>query len=126
MCKSIFGRGDILESESDNILCLIQKGQKFLKDKAPDVMDNFQALSQSVTKEGQFSPKYKEIIAVAIAVSIRCQPCIVNHVKRALEAGATAEEIMESCSVAVMMGGGPAIAYTSYVVQSLKDFGALK
>ena len=29
---------------------------------------------------------------------------------------------MEACSVAIMMGGGPSIAYTSYVVQALKDF----
>lgn len=35
------------------------------------------------------------------------------------------EEILEACSVAIMMGGGPGIAYTSYVIKALKDYGAL-
>lgn len=39
--------------------------------------------------------------------------------------GATVEEILEACSVAIMMGGGPGIAYSSYVVKVLQDYGAL-
>jgi AhpD family alkylhydroperoxidase len=70
--------------------------------------------------------KTKELIAVAVAVGIRCQPCIVHHVKLALEQKATAAEILEACCVAITMGGGPSIAYTSYVVQALKDFQALE
>jgi len=103
---------------------LLQDGQGAIKEYLPGVLENFMGVTQSVLKQELIPPKTKELMAVAVAVGIRCQPCIANHVKRALEQGATAAEIMEACSVAIMMGGGPSIAYTSYVVQALKDFKA--
>ncbi len=107
------------------ILKLLQEGQKAIQEQLPGVLENFQGLTQSVMKQELFPPKVKELMAVAVAVGIRCHPCITHHVRRALDQGATAAEILEACSVAIMMGGGPSIAYTSYVVQALKDFKAL-
>lgn len=119
-------RGDHdLKTESDHVLNLIQEGQDFIKKNTPEVFDNFQSFLQSVRKEDVLSPKFKELIALAIAVRIRCQPCIISHVKNAVAQGATVAEIMEACNVAIMMGGGPAVAYTSYVIQALKDFGII-
>lgn len=114
-----------MQNEAESILNLLHEGQDEIEQRIPGVLENFKGFAQSVTKEGLLTPKFKELIAVAVAVSIRCQPCIINHVKRALDEGATADEILEACSVAFMMGGGPSIAYTSYVVKALKDFGTL-
>jgi len=113
-----------LENESLDMIKLLQEGQGAIREYLPGVLENFMDLTQSTMKQELIPPKFKELMAVAVAVGIRCQPCIVNHVKRALDQGATAAEIMEACSVAIMMGGGPSIAYTSYVVQALKDFKA--
>ena len=60
--------------------------------------------------EGALDGKTKEIISVAISVFSRCEYCIVYHVHKAFEAGATKEEIMESAMVAVAFGGGPSMA----------------
>lgn len=68
--------------------------------------------------EGAISTKNKELISVAIAVYNRCEYCIVFHTYKALEAGATREEILESAMVSVAFGGGPTMAYS---VTLLKD-----
>ncbi len=114
-----------METTSENILKLLDDGQAAIQEALPGVLESFMGFAQNVSQQTLISPKTKELMAVAVAVSIRCQPCITHHVRRALDLGATAAEILEACSVAVMMGGGPSVAYTSYVVQSLKDFQAL-
>lgn len=67
---------------------------------------------------GSLETKTKELISVAIAAYNRCEYCIVFHVYKALEAGATRAEIMEAAMVAVAFGGGPSMAYS---VTLLKD-----
>jgi AhpD family alkylhydroperoxidase len=116
--------GAELENESSEMIKLLQEGQDAIQEYLPGVLENFMGVTQSTMKQELIPPRTKELMAVAVAVGIRCQPCIVHHVKRALDQGATAAEIMEACSVAIMMGGGPSIAYTSYVVQTLNDFKA--
>ncbi|MDH7576826.1 MAG: carboxymuconolactone decarboxylase family protein [Bacillota bacterium] len=113
-------------NETQAVLSQLQEGQAQMARYLPGILEQFHALARSISQERTLTPKFKELIAVAVAVAIRCQPCIAHHVKRALEQGATTAEILEACSVAVMMGGGPSIAYSSYVVKALKDFGALE
>ena len=50
-------------------------------------------------------------MAVGIAVSVRCERCIMGHVRDAIKAGATLEEVGETVEVAILMGGGPSTAY---------------
>ncbi|MDI3481912.1 MAG: hypothetical protein PWQ97_1567 [Tepidanaerobacteraceae bacterium] len=78
----------------------------------------FMNLLGEVYKPGALDTKMKELISVAIGAYNRCEYCIVYHVYKALEAGATREEIMEAAMVAVAFGGGPSMAYT---VSLLKD-----
>ena len=62
---------------------------------------------QSIMKDGVLSLKEKERIAMAIGLAVRCEPCIILHVQKCLDAGATKEEILEAASVVIMMQGGP-------------------
>ena len=78
----------------------------------------FMNLLSTSYAEGAISTKTKELISVAIAVYNRCEYCIVFHTYKALEAGATREEILESAMVSVAFGGGPTMAYS---VTLLKD-----
>jgi len=61
---------------------------------------------------GAIDIKTKELISVAIGVYNRCEYCIVYHTYKALEAGATREEILETAMVCVAFAGGPAMAYS--------------
>ncbi|MEA1960733.1 MAG: carboxymuconolactone decarboxylase family protein [Bacillota bacterium] len=83
----------------------------------------FMGLLDTYYKAGALDTKTKELISVAIAAYNRCEYCIVFHVFKALEAGATRDEIMEAALVAVAFGGGPAMAYTvSLLKDSLDEF----
>ncbi len=65
--------------------------------------------------------KTKELMSVAIACYNRCEYCIVYHCYKALEAGATKEEILESAMVSVAFGGGPSMAYSVTLLQASID-----
>lgn len=62
-------------------------------------------------KAGALDSKTKVLEALAIAIAIRCEGCIVQHVKGAIKLGATRDEIVETINVAIMMGGGPSTVY---------------
>ncbi len=70
------------------------------------------------------SAKHKELINVALSIAARCGWCIALHVRGALDAGATRDEIMEAAFQAVLMNGGPALMHLTPVVQALDEFGA--
>ena len=88
----------------------------------PDVMKAFGNLHGKVMGDGALPLKTKELIAIGISIAIRCKPCIQTHVKSALNAGATPEEINETVEVAILTGGGPATAYGAYVIEAMNQF----
>ncbi|MFZ1396881.1 MAG: carboxymuconolactone decarboxylase family protein [Candidatus Promineifilaceae bacterium] len=90
----------------------------------PGPMGGFGRLHQSAISDGVLSAKVKELIALGIAITVRCDGCIAFHVHDALEAGAAHQEIMESIGVAVLMGGGPSVVYGSEALEALAQFEA--
>lgn len=95
-----------------------------IRDALPDVMKGFAAMAQAAQKDGVISHKMKELITLGIAIAVRCDYCIVAHVASCLKAGATHEEILEICGVAITMGGGPSYTYTAFVLEALDAFEA--
>ncbi len=78
---------------------------------APAVMEGFGKMHEASVADGALNPKVKELIALAIGISVRCDGCIAYHIHDALKAGATRAEIADAVGVAVMMGGGPSVVY---------------
>lgn len=74
--------------------------------------------------DGALSAKFKEIIALAIAITVRCDGSIACHVHDALASGATRPEIAEAIGVAVLMGGGPSTIHGSEALVALEQFEA--
>ncbi|MCX7885238.1 MAG: carboxymuconolactone decarboxylase family protein [Caloramator sp.] len=93
-------------------------GLQSVKDYSGEQVGAFMNLLGACYKPSKLDVKTKELISVGIAAYNRCEYCIVFHVYKALEAGATPEEIMEAAMVAVAFGGGPSMAYS---VTLLKD-----
>lgn len=89
----------------------------------PDTVNGFQALFDGVMKEGALPLKQKELIALAISVALRCEPCISLHVRKCLRAGATKAEILDAVSVCAMMQGGPSFTYLPAVLDALEANG---
>jgi len=90
----------------------------------PGPMGSFASLHKAATANATLNTKTKELIALGIAVAIRCESCIAYHVRDALVAGATRAEILETLGVAVMMGGGPAAMYACDALTALEQFEA--
>jgi AhpD family alkylhydroperoxidase len=88
----------------------------------PETVKTFMALHEKTTEPGALDKKQKELIALGIGVATHCPPCIYMHTQAAIQAGATAKEVFEAASVAVLMGGGPAFAH---IAEILKTFDAL-
>ncbi|MCQ1534294.1 carboxymuconolactone decarboxylase family protein [Methanosarcina sp. KYL-1] len=87
----------------------------------PGVMNALMGLHGEVVRDGALSAKTKEIMMVGIAVALRCEYCLWKHVPEAVKLGATREEILEAVSTAILMAGGPAVAYGSVVVLEILD-----
>ena len=88
----------------------------------PEVMEHFLAMMKAAEKDGALSHKVKELVTLGISIAIRCDYCIAFHVANCLKAGATREEIMEVCGVAIGMGGGPSYTYTAMVLDAVDAF----
>ncbi|MCS7181288.1 MAG: carboxymuconolactone decarboxylase family protein [bacterium] len=88
--------------------------------KKSDEMKKFSEFVNTVLKDGILDLKTKELIAVGIAVVLRCSYCIGIHVDKAFKAGATEDEILEAGMVSVLMGGGPAYTYLTDLVEAIK------
>jgi len=88
---------------------------------SPDMTMAFMALFGKVMKQGALTVKQKELIALGIALGVQCTPCILLHVQKSLDAGASKEEILEAAEVAVVMAGGPAFTNMPKVIEALES-----
>ena len=100
----------------------VLQGMQEFGEAHPGAMEGFSRLSGAAMEPGALDGKTKELLCVVIAVTARCDACIAFHTNGALEAGATEEELVEALGVAVMMGGGPSLAYATHVLEALGDF----
>ena len=88
----------------------------------PRLAGPFMVFLRRVEEKGALDTKTKELISVALSVAAKCKWCIAFHTKNALDAGATKDEIMEACYVAILMTGGPAFMYTQFVLKAIEEF----
>lgn len=82
-----------------------------LRKAMPVPSKGFGQLAQAAIAPGVLDSKTKELIALAIGITARCDGCLAFHAKAARQYGATREEIVETIAVAVYMGGGPSMIY---------------
>jgi AhpD family alkylhydroperoxidase len=97
-----------------------------LRRETPGVMQGFHALAKGAMGEGAIDAKTKELIALAIGVSQRCDGCIGFHGKALVDLGATRDEVAEMLGVCVYMGGGPALMYAADALRAFDQFVAAK
>ena len=82
-----------------------------LRKAMPEQSRGFAQLAQAAIAPGVLDSKTKELIALAIGITARCDGCLAFHAKAARKLGATRAEIIEIIGVAVYMGGGPSMIY---------------
>lgn len=82
-------------------------------------MKPYTSLHVAAVAEGELGVKVKELMALAIGIVKQCEGCMLYHLRNALKAGATAQEVYEAANVAIMMGGGPAVVYAARLEEML-------
>jgi AhpD family alkylhydroperoxidase len=88
----------------------------------PDVMKGFSAMARAALEAKALDTKTKELIALAIAVAIRCDACVAFHAEAAVRQGASREEIMETMGMAIYMGAGPSVMFAAQAVEAYDQF----
>jgi AhpD family alkylhydroperoxidase len=103
----------------------IQKDRKeahqFFTDKSK-VYRIFVEMEQKTYEDGSLPKKYKELIAIGISLIINCESCLEWHIKQALDAGASMEEVIEALEVGFEMGIGPTTVTSRFAMKVLKHY----
>jgi AhpD family alkylhydroperoxidase len=85
---------------------------KDMRQLAPADFDAWYGLNAIVGRDdGAVPKKYRELIAIAVAVTTQCPYCIEVHAKAAKAAGATKEELVETAFVAAALRAGGAATH---------------
>ena len=84
---------------------------------APEAFKAFVAFDEAVVKFGVIPLKYKELMAVAVALTTQCPYCIEIHSKKAKKAGATEQELAETTLIAAALRAGGAITHGTHTLE---------
>ena len=102
----------------------LRDGFSRLREAQPGVMSGFAKMHGEAIGDGVLPARFKELIALGIAITSHCEGCVAFHVHDALRAGASRDEVTEAIGVAVLMGGGAAAVYGSDALDALDQFSA--
>ncbi|NNF38728.1 MAG: carboxymuconolactone decarboxylase family protein [Gemmatimonadetes bacterium] len=84
----------------------------------------FFALDSRVYDEGALPTRTKELLGLVASTVLRCDDCITYHVVRCKEEGVTDDEIFETLSVALVVGGSITIPHLRRAVALLDELDA--
>ena len=86
---------------------------------SPDTVKGYVELSSAGSKKNLLGAKVRELISLAVAVTLRCDGCITVHTEAARRQGASDEEIAEALGVAVAVNAGAAMVYSARVIDAV-------
>jgi AhpD family alkylhydroperoxidase len=93
---------------------------QFLHETEP-IFAGFVEFREKVMATGAISAHVKQLVALGIAIALGCQECAIRCVHDALAAGGRRNEIIEVVQVAILLGGAPALACGSQVIDMLNQ-----
>lgn len=71
-------------------------------------------------KSSHIDRKNKELIAIAASLGFKCQGCLKGHIEKALQYGASREEISETISVAMGVAAAAVVDQTDIVSEVMQ------
>ncbi len=90
---------------------------KDLDENAPEAMKAFVAFDKAALAAGAIPVKYKELMAIAVALTTQCPYCIEIHSNKAREAGASEQEISEVVMIAAALRAGAAVTHGTHAIK---------
>ncbi len=100
----------------------LRKGGKALADHNPAVVQAYRGLNAALGEGQALDAKTRELIALAVAVTTRCDGCISSHSAAARQAGATEKEVAEALGTAIALNAGAAYVYSTRAMEAFGQF----
>jgi len=100
----------------------LRKAGTALAQNNPPVIQAYRGLNEALNEGKALDAKTRELIALAVAVTTRCDGCISSHSAAARKAGATAEEVAEALGTAIALNAGAAYVYSTRVMEAFNQF----
>ena len=86
---------------------------------SPEAVRGYGAMGAAGQKTGHLDARTRELITVAVSITLRCDGCITVHTDNARKLGASQEEVAEALGVAVSVNAGAAIVYSTRALDAL-------
>ncbi|MVW72733.1 carboxymuconolactone decarboxylase family protein [Bordetella sp. 15P40C-2] len=100
---------------------LRQAGSKLAQEN-PTVAAAYRGLNEAVNGGSVLDAKTRELIALAVAVTTRCDGCISSHAAAARKAGVTEAELAEALGTAIALNAGAAYVYSTRALEAFGQF----
>ncbi len=81
----------------------------------------FFALDNKAYINGALPAKTKEIMGLVASMVLRCNDCILYHIDRSIQEGATREELYETFNIALIVGGSIVIPHLRYAFEVMDE-----
>ena len=104
-----------------DLLPSIQKAFGALGKSNPKMVKAYMALGEAAEENNVLDAKTRELIAVAVAISLRCDGCIGTHTEAARKAGATEAELAQALATAIQVNAGAAYVYSMRALEAYGD-----
>ena len=103
-----------------NDVAHVKKSFGALGKKYPKMLQAYGALGAAAAEGNVLDAKTRELIALAVAVTTRCESCIGVHADEAVKAGATEEEVAAALAMSIALNAGAAYTYSLRALEGTK------
>jgi len=93
-----------------------------LKELSPEIHNSLEHIRDMAYADGEVPGKHKLLVALAIAASVKCEPCVRMYAEKAVKAGATRDEAVEILNVTMAMGGCVGEAWVQKALVAFESF----
>lgn len=109
-------------THNHDVLAEVNAQGRELRKLIPDVYKGFAETHKAAMADGALPTKVKELIALAVGVTNRCDGCIASHARGSARAGATEAEVAEALGVAILMNGGHSTVFGPRAFAAFQEF----
>ena len=93
-----------------------------MKQLSPEIHAALQHIRDVAYADGEVPGKHKLLAALAIAASVKCEPCARMYAEKAVTAGAAWDEAVEFLNVTMAMGGCVGEAWVQKALVAFENF----
>jgi 4-carboxymuconolactone decarboxylase len=123
--ETSFYRSTINITRKEDEMSDLPKSYRRFKDQHKNVWQAFDRLGASAAESGPLDPKVRELIKFGMSAAVKSQSAVQSHTHRALEVGASAEEIEHAIVLGITTMGFPtmmqALTWAKAAIQTHKE-----